>query len=100
MDDLNINAPEEFDWDHGNVPKLIRRHEVDPQECEEAFRNRPLIMADEKHSQVEKRYVAYGHTNDDRKLVMIFTVRNRRIRVLSARPMDRKERQWYGQQET
>lgn len=86
---------DEFDWDEGNVPKILRRHEVDPKECEEVFLNGSMIRPDIKHSVTEQRFIAFGHTNNDRKLMIVFTVRNRKIRVISARPMDRKERHWY-----
>ena len=36
-----------------------------------------------------------GRTNDERLLSVIFTIRHDRIRVISARPMSRKERAHY-----
>ena len=36
-----------------------------------------------------------GHTDPGRRLFIVFTVRNNRIRVISARDMSRKERKIY-----
>ena len=42
-----------------------------------------------------KRYYALGHTDIDRLLFVVFTVRGDKIRVISARDMSRKERKVY-----
>ena len=85
-----------FDWDDGNVKKNGESHRAAPQEAEQVFFNRPLIVADDrKHSQNERRCFVLGQTNKDRPLFIAFTVRNGRIRVISARDMSRKEREVY-----
>ncbi|HEY7554469.1 MAG TPA: BrnT family toxin [Candidatus Binatia bacterium] len=45
------------------------------------------------------RYVALGKTYGSRLLTLVFTVRTNRIRVISARPMSRNERQVYEQED-
>lgn len=88
----------EFDWDKGNIDKNWLRHKVDFKECEEVFFNKPLkTFYDIKHSQKEDRFVALGLTNKDRKLYIIFTIRNYKVRVISVRDMSRKERRLYEQ---
>ena len=63
--------------------------------------NRPiLVAADEKHSQQELRYAALGHTNEGRRLMIVFSVREMLVRVLSARDQSRQERRVYEQAET
>lgn len=85
-----------FEWDSGNSRKNWLKHHVSPMECEELFFNRPLVIAeDTKHSHQEKRYYALGQTNMKRFLYVVFVVRNRNIRVVSARDMNRKEREVY-----
>ena len=87
---------EGFDWDVGNAQKNWARHEVSPLECEQVFFNRPLLTVDnEKHSQRETRFFSLGKTDAGRLLFISFTVRKRRIRVISARDMSRKERDVY-----
>lgn len=69
-------------------------------EAEEVFGNRPIIVAeDPEHSSVEQRYSARGKTNKDRKLTIIFTIRGKKIRVVSARGQNRGERRFYEQVE-
>ncbi|MCZ7593196.1 MAG: BrnT family toxin [Kiritimatiellae bacterium] len=84
-----------FDWDGGNRDKN-RKHGVHGWESEQLFFNKPLVILDDsKHSIAEQRYAAFGQTDGGRKLVIIYTMRNSLIRVISARDMDRKERQFY-----
>ena len=90
---------EGFDWDQGNIKKNWERHKVSFIECEEVFFNRPLVvLEDTSHSKSEGRYYALGRTNDDRHLFIVFTIRNNRIRVISARDMNRRERRVYGEE--
>lgn len=85
-----------FDWDRGNREKNWKKHRVDFQESEEIFFNKPLkIFSDEKHSGKEKRFLAYGLTNKSRKLTVVFTLRKGKIRIISARDQNRKERKIY-----
>ena len=86
----------EFDWDEGNINKNWDKHRVSPKECEEVFANEPLfLLQDIKHSKAEERWVAYGKTNTGRKLQVAFTERSGKIRVISVRDQNRKERRFY-----
>lgn len=59
--------------------------------CEQLFFNLPFIAgSDEKHSKTENRFYALGQTDSDRLLFLIFTVRKEKLRVISARDMNRK----------
>ena len=99
MDKIYIENPsqcEGFQWDDGNINKNWLKHKVSPAECEQLFFNRPLIIQDDiEHSEVEKRFYALGKTDSKRTLFIAFTVRNKLIRVISARDMSRKEREIY-----
>jgi len=89
-----------FEWDEGNPPRLLARHNVTMAECEQVFFNEPLIVADDLvHSGAEPRWAAWGQTDDGRQLAVIFTLRGDRIRPLSARDMNRKERKRYDEAE-
>jgi uncharacterized DUF497 family protein len=82
-----------FDWDEGNREKNWVLHQVRSSEAEEVFLQRPvLIVPDEKHSGTEVRYAAWGRTASGRQLAVVFTIRESRIRVVSARDMSRAER--------
>lgn len=90
-----------FEWDRGNRDKNEAKHGVASVECEEIFFNKPLIVvADEDHSHMEERYFALGKTHGKRLLSIVFTMRVNKIRVISARPMSRKERRIYEKEGT
>jgi len=89
-----------FDWDDGNAEKSWQRHGVRASECEEVFFNRPLlVLEDPKHSSDESRILALGRTHAGRRLLVVFTQRGNRIRVISARDMSRRERRSYSDAE-
>ncbi len=84
-----------FDWDEGNREKN-QKHNVNHWECEQVFFNEPLIILDDtKHSVAENRFAAFGQTDAGRRLVVIYTMRQKRLRVISARDMSKKERDFY-----
>ena len=85
-----------FDWDEGNREKNWIGHKVDYRESEEIFFNQLLLVdEDAKHSSKEKRFEALGQTNKGRRLFIAFTIRDNKIRVISARNQDGKERKKY-----
>ena len=85
-----------FQWDRNNSFKNWHKHNVTKAECEEVLFNRPIAITDDiKHSQDEKRFIAYGKTNKQRKIFMVFTVRTNLIRVISARDMEPNEKRRY-----
>ena len=89
---------EGFEWDEGNASKNWARHGISQTEAEQIFINRPVvIMGDAEHSGTEVRYFAFGRTDGSRLMTVVFTMRGRRLRVISARPMSRRERRGYAQ---
>ena len=87
---------EGFDWSGGNAEKNWDRHKVSPLEAEQVFFNSPLLAGeDAAHSQHERRLFALGQTDEGRELFIAFTVRGRKLRIVSARDMSRKERKVY-----
>ena len=85
-----------FDWDQGNINKNWDKHRVHHLECEEIFFNEPIVTKVEKRGvSQEERVSALGVTNEGRFLFVVFTIRRGRIRVVSARGMNKKERKIY-----
>lgn len=85
-----------FEWDQGNLTKNWDQHDVSSGECEQIFFNRPLIIKrDKEHSKNENRYYVLGRTNVNRLLFAFFTVRNDKIRIISARDMTDAEIERY-----
>jgi len=96
---LDLAAIEGFDWDDGNSRKILEKHDVTQAEAEQVFAGEPLIADDIKHSQEEARFQALGETIEGRTLHVTFMLRydGRKIRIISARDMNRKERAVYEQ---
>jgi uncharacterized DUF497 family protein len=100
-DMLDLGRIEGFDWDEANAHKSVEKHQVSRGEAEQIFFNEPLVInEDVGHSVRELRMHALGRTDTGRSLHVTFTLRNdaKLIRVISARPMHRKERVRYEQE--
>ena len=96
FDCLALESVVGFDWDDGNLYKNEKKHGLKWQEIEEVFFNRPLLVnEDKKHSEKEERCFALGVTNSGKRVYVVFTKRGDRIRVISARLMNKKERSIY-----
>lgn len=95
----NLPNPISFDWDKGNKNKNWIKHQVQFYEAEEVFFNSPvIILNDIKHSQSEQRFHIFGITDEGRKLAIVYTIRENKVRVISAREMNRSEREYYEKQ--
>lgn len=101
MEKISLTECVGFEWDIGNQDKSLLKHNVSQGECEQVFFNESLLLyPDDKHSAREKRWYLLGRTDYERKLFIAFTIRNKLIRIISARDMSRKERKVYEQIET
>lgn len=86
----------EFDWDRGNTNKNWKKHQVKDQECEEVFfDSKKKLLNDIIHSIKEKRYILLGQTKLKRLLFIVFIVRKNKIRIISARDINKKEKYLY-----
>ena len=93
---LTIKEPVEFVWDKGNIDKNWQKHKVSNRECEEVFfDNQKKIYKDKLHSGKEERFILIGKTKKDRLLYSVFTVREDKIRIISSRGINKKERRLY-----
>ncbi len=75
-----------FDWDEHNIGK-VERHRITPEEAEQVLDNGPLFQYPQQADE-EERYLVYGETNAGRMLAVALTVREDRIRVITAYDMD------------
>lgn len=89
---MTIRKLVEFVWDKGNEGKNRLKHRVTDKECEEVFFDKKKkIFKDKLHSGKEERFRIVGKTKRQRLLFLAFTVRGRKIRVISARDINKKE---------
>lgn len=93
---IDFSKFEEFEWDEWNLTKNKVKHGVEKEEAEQIFGNKPLIFFDDlTHSNVEKRFGAFGKTDKGRKLVVYFTIRQAKIRVISIHNQSKKDKRNY-----
>ena len=86
----------DFEWDADKAKSNIKKHAVSFEEASTVFRD-PLARTihDPQHSQDEDRYVILGESSRSRLIVVSFTDREDRIRIISARVATHKERRDY-----
>lgn len=82
----------EFQWDRGNLNKNLEKYEVGNDEIEDAFFDAgKKTFTDVIHSGRELRYRIVGKTKNGRLLFIAYTIRENKIRVTSARDINKKE---------
>lgn len=86
-----------FDWDQWNIQKNESKHGVSSLEAESTFYDpKYKLFGDLKHSlKIEPRFILYGKSLEGRILMVGFTIRNQKTRIITARPASRKERAIY-----
>ena len=86
-----------FDWDQWNIQKNESKHGVSVLEAESSFYDpKYKLYEDIKHScKIEKRYIMYGKSIENKILMVGFTIRNNKIRIITARTASKKEREIY-----
>lgn len=86
-----IPKPTAFEWDKGNIDKNWQKHGVRNEEAEDAFFDEEKVISkDVPHAGKEERYILLGKTKLDRLLFVVFTVRDKRVRIISARDANKK----------
>ena len=82
-----------FEWDPEKAAANLKAHKVSFEEALTAFRD-PLavVHADPDHSQGERREILVGHSSEERLLLVSFTDREDRIRMITPRRATRRER--------
>ena len=88
-----FKEPFTFDWDAGNRDKNFIKHRVSHEESEEVFFDpHKRILEQVLYTDKEIRHVLVGYTKEKRALLVVFTIRKDRIRIISARDLNKKER--------
>jgi len=82
-----------FEWSASKAKVNTEKHGVSFEEASTVFAD-PLALTiyDPLHSDEEDRYVALGESERRRLLVVVFTDRDDKIRIISARAASRRER--------
>ncbi|MBU1299973.1 MAG: BrnT family toxin [Bacteroidetes bacterium] len=85
-----------FEWSHEKAKSNLVKHGVSFEEAKSVLDD-PLayIFEDEVHSSVERREIIIGHSIAKRLLLVVFTERFNKIRIISTRLATKKESKDY-----
>lgn len=85
-----------FEWDEKKAEDNFRKHGVSFDEAKTVF-NDPfsITIYDPDHSSDEQRYVDIGLSSKGRLIVVSYSERDKRIRIISSREATRKEQREY-----
>lgn len=84
----------EFEWDEIKDRANVAKHGIDFETARRIFDGPVLTRPDRRRDYGEERYIGIGRV-EAAMIVVAYTVRDRRLRLISARPASRKERQAY-----
>ena len=86
----------QFEWDSDKAESNAAKHDVEFVEASTVFADPlELTIQDPDHSSDEDRFLSLGISSKGRLLVVSFTERSQRIRLISARPATPRERRQY-----
>jgi uncharacterized DUF497 family protein len=91
----------EFEWDSAKAEANAKKHGVSFAEASTVFGD-PLevTIPDPDHSEGEARFLSLGLSVESRLLVVAYTEREGRVRIIHAREADPKERRTYESDQT
>jgi uncharacterized protein len=85
-----------FEWDRVKADSNIRKHRISFDEAQTVFLdNLSISVPDPEHSSTESRFRIVGMSKMNRVLVVSFTERGQRLRLISARKATRSEIKTY-----
>jgi hypothetical protein len=85
-----------FEWDENQAESNFVKHGVTFSEAVTIFADPYLLFTeDSKHSQQEQREWAIGEAENGSLIVVVFTMRYEKIRIISARKATKGERKKY-----
>lgn len=88
--------PPGFEWDALKAENNRRKHGVAFEEAATAFDDPTAIVRyDDEHSSVEDRLLVTGRSASGRHLTVSYTMRGEGMRIISARPANRRETRQY-----
>lgn len=88
-------ATVEFEWDEEKATANLRKHAVDFADAVLVFEDELATTVGDLDSKHEERFVTMGHDPYGRLLVVVYTWRGDRIRLISARTATGRERRHY-----
>jgi len=88
-----------FEWDEEKAEENHQKHNVDFEEAKSVFGDPFSITVDDPdHSEQEPRFIDIGYSRNGRVLVVVYTERGQKTRIISCRKATLMERKKYEQQ--
>ncbi len=89
----------QFEWDIDKYKINLKKHGISFEEATTVWTDiLALIAPDPEHSFIEEREWIIGESYKGRLLIVVYTIRNDKIRIISARLATKKERKEYEQE--
>ena len=88
----------DFEWDEEKALKNLHDHGISFDEAKTVFGDtNSLTICDKKHSTNEDRWIDIGFSSSGRLLIVVYTERGTRTRLISSRVATARERKQYEQ---
>jgi uncharacterized DUF497 family protein len=84
----------QFEWDKNKAKSNFKKHGVDFAEATSVLKDEAAITLHDEHP-TEDRYITIGINDIGQLLLIVYTVRNNKIRIISARKANNSEYQQY-----
>jgi hypothetical protein len=84
-----------YEWDPAKARQNLRKHGVDFADAVTVLEDEAALTIRDPFSEQEQRWITLGMDALGRLLVVVYTWRGDRIRLISARPATPRERRQY-----
>lgn len=85
-----------FEWDNNKAKSNQKKHDVSFEEAQTVFDDPFYVdFYDPDHSENEDRYIIFGASSQNRILLVSYTERGNKIRIISARLATKQEQKSY-----
>lgn len=89
----------QFEWDEEKAETNLKKHKVSYEEAKTIFGDPLSITVDDPdHSKEEPHYIDIGKSSSGKLLVVVYTERGNKTRIISCRRATRMERKQYEEQ--
>ena len=89
----------QFEWDEEKAEINLKKHKISFEEAKSVFGDPFAITIDDPdHSKEEQRYLDIGKSANGKLLVVVYTERGKKTRIISCRKATPSERRIYDKQ--
>jgi uncharacterized DUF497 family protein len=85
----------DIEFDPSKAASNVRKHGVGFADAEQALRDPLAVTIEDPDAESEQRFVTLGMDSLGRVLVVVYTLRGERVRLISARKASRGESEQY-----